>query len=242
VAVDAFVDVVTEGQLASPAYFAFDAEMNRRERPLLDEEQPPVTLDLPAVLARQSAGAVVLDTRDPADFAAGHLRGSLNVGLGGRFAEYAGGMIEPDRDIVLVTDPGRELEARVRLARVGLDRVVGALGEPLWALAAAPEHVIRSSRLTATDLAERIATVDGLQIVDVRNPPERVRGRIDGALTLPLLELKAALDELDPSRPTVAYCAGGYRSSIAASVLAAAGFADVSDLLGGYEAWKGLPG
>ena len=236
-AVDDFVHVVTEGQPVSPAYFAFDAELNRHSRPLLDEEHPPPVLQLGEVLARQGAGAVVLDARDPAEFAAGHLREAVNIGLGGRFAEYAGDVIDPGRDILLVTDPGRELEARVRLGRIGLDRVIGSLEAPLAAFAAAPDVTARSSRLTATQLADRMAHLDRVQLVDVRNEAETAAGIIDGAVLVPLARLTARLGELDPGAPTVAYCASGYRSSTATSVLVTAGFADVSDLLGGYEAW-----
>ena len=239
--VEEFVRIVTEDQPVSPAYFAFDADLNRRDRPLLDEEEPPPVLSLAGVVARQEAGAVVLDTRDTAEFAAGHLRGAVNIGLGGRFAEYAGDVIQPGRDVVLVTDPGHELEAKVRLARIGLDHVVGSLEAPLAALASAPEAATRSSRLTTVELADRLDHLDDVQLVDVRNPSETAGGTIGGAATIPLARLTARLGELDPSRPTVAYCASGYRSSIAASVLAATGFADVSDLLGGYNAWATRP-
>ena len=239
--VDDFVAVVTEGQPVSPAYFAFDADLNRRARPLLDEEHPPAVLTLYTVLEHQAAGAVVLDARDPADFGAGHVRGAVNVGLGGRFAEYAGDVIDPGRDIVVVADLGRELEAKVRLGRIGLDRVVGSLEAPLASLAAAPDVTARSSRLTAAELADRRAELDRIQIVDVRNETETAAGTIDGAILVPLARLTARLGELDRDAPTVAYCASGYRSSTAASVLAAAGFIDVSDLLGGYDAWVGRP-
>jgi hydroxyacylglutathione hydrolase len=239
--VDDFVRVVTEGQPVSPAYFAFDADLNRRDRPLLDEEDPPAPLSLDEVLARQEAGAVVIDGRDPAEFAAGHLRGAVNVGLGGRFAEYAGDVVAPGRDIVLVTAPGHELEAKVRLARIGLDRVVGALEAPLAALASSPDATVRSSRLTAAELALRLQHLDDVQVLDVRNPSETAGGTVAGAVLIPLARLTARVSELDPARPTVAYCASGYRSSIAASVLDAAGFADVSDLLGGYDAWRSRP-
>ena len=241
-AVDDFVRVVTEGQPVSPAYFAFDAELNRRTRPLLDEHHPAPVLPLQEVVARQRAGTVVLDARDPAEFAAGHLRDALNVGLGGRFAEYAGDVIDPGRDIVVVTEPGRELEAKVRLGRIGLDRVVGSLDAPLASFAVAPEATVRSSRLTAADLADRLTHLARVQIVDVRDPVETGAGTIVGAVLMPLARLTAGLGELDPTSPTVTYCASGYRSSTAASVLAASGFSDVSDLLGGYEAWVGRPG
>ena len=104
--------VVTEGQPIAPPYFSSDARRNREQRPLLDEQQSPPPLSMSEALAWQADGTVVLDTREPADFAAGHLRGSVNVGLGGRFAEWAGDVLRPDQDIVLVCEPGRELEAK----------------------------------------------------------------------------------------------------------------------------------
>jgi len=238
-----FVALVTEGQPLRPQYFAFDAQANRQTHPLLDEETPPVPLSLDEVITVQYDGAVVLDTREPMDFAAGHLQGAVNVGLQGRFAEYVGDVLGPSRSIVLVTDPGRELEAKVRLGRIGFDRVVGALAEPLHAFLDCPEAVERSSRVTIEQLAERRGNTPELQLVDVRNPGETAGGVLPGAVTAPLPALVDALDRLDPERPTVAYCASGYRSAIAASVLTASGFADVSDLLGGFEAWRaaGLP-
>lgn len=238
-----FVAVVTEGQPTAPAYFSFNASLNRQARELLDEETQAPLLGLDEVLALQAGGAVVLDTREPADYAAGHLRGSLNVGLGGRFAEYAGDVIEAGRPIVLVGEEGTLHEAKVRLARIGFDQVVGALDNPLAAFVARPDLVVVSSRLTVAELEERRRTVTGLQVVDVRNPGEMRLGTIAGAVGIPLAELTRRLADLDPAAPTVVSCAGGYRSSIGASALAAAGFADVSDLLGGFEAWAsaGMP-
>jgi rhodanese-related sulfurtransferase len=236
---DEFVALVTEGQPLQPTYFSFDAKRNRQAHPLLDEEDLPAQLTLDELLAQRDAATAVLDTRDPMDFAAGHLRGSINVGLHGRFAEFAGDVLPPDRPVVLVSEPGTELEAKVRLARVGFDQIEGALADPLRVLLEHAEVVEPSSRLTVDEFETRRRDVPGLQVVDVRNPGETERGVIPSAVTIPLSRLTSRLNELDPTRPTVVYCASGYRSSIAASVLAAAGLDDVSDLLGGYEAWKG---
>jgi glyoxylase-like metal-dependent hydrolase (beta-lactamase superfamily II)/rhodanese-related sulfurtransferase len=233
-----FVGLVTEGQPLQPLYFSFDAQRNRQAHALLDEEEAPAPLTLEELVARRDAGTAVLDTRDPLDFAAGHLRGSVNVGLHGRFAELGGDVLSPDRPVVLVSEPGTGLEAKVRLSRIGFDRIEGALADPVRALLEHPEVVEPSSRLTVAELEGRDGEVDALQVVDVRNPGETALGVIPGAATLPLPELTARMSELDPARPTVVYCASGYRSSIGASVLAAAGFDDVSDLLGGYDAWK----
>jgi glyoxylase-like metal-dependent hydrolase (beta-lactamase superfamily II)/rhodanese-related sulfurtransferase len=231
-----FVEIVTEGQPAAPDYFVYDAILNRRHRDLLDETAPsPLTLH--EVEAARTRGAVLLDVRSPAAFAAGHLPGSVNVGLAGRFAEYAGEVIDPDAETVLLADPGTSAEAKVRLARIGFDRVTGALEGVEAALAAQPDAARQASRLTTTELAARLHDTPGLQLVDVRNPGEVAAGGIDGAVNIPLAALRRRVGELDLDRPVVVSCASGYRSSIAASWLRAAGGRDVSDLLGGYAAW-----
>ena len=127
----------------------------------------------------------------------------------------------------------------MRLGRIGFDRIVGYLADPAAAVGAAPERFEPASRLTVEALAERTGTVAGLQLVDVRNPGETASGTIHGAVTTPVPALVDRVGELDPDRPTVVYCAGGYRSSLAASLLRSQGFADVSDLLGGFGAWAG---
>ena len=185
---------------------------------------------------------MLLDTREPVDFAAAHLRGAINVGLQGRFAEWAGEVLDPGRDIVLVGDPTTALESRVRLARIGFDRVVGYLIEPGQLLIGRPDLVEASSRVTVVELAELIGVQADIQLVDVRNPGETVEGTLPAARAVPLAELVGSLDEFDPETPTVVYCAGGYRSLVASSVLRHAGFTDVSDLLGGYGAWAGRHG
>jgi glyoxylase-like metal-dependent hydrolase (beta-lactamase superfamily II)/rhodanese-related sulfurtransferase len=238
-----FVAAVTEGQPVRPHYFAFDAQRNRQEHPLLDETVPPPAMDLGEILARVAAGAIPLDTREPADFAAGHLRGAINVGLDGRFAEWAGDVLDPGRQIVLVGDPTAALESRVRLSRIGFDEVIGYLGDPSELLLDRPELVEACSRVSAGQLAELTGLVPDLQLVDVRNPGETAAGTLAGARVIPLAVLVDSLDQLDREAPVVVNCAGGYRSMIAASLLRHAGFSDVSDLIGGYGAWTaaGLP-
>ncbi|MEZ5246117.1 MAG: rhodanese-like domain-containing protein [Acidimicrobiales bacterium] len=235
-----FIDLVTEGQPPAPDYFIYDAVLNREDRPLLDETARPAALDLAAFDEFRDGGAMVIDGRDPEDFGLGHLVGSVNVGLNGRYAEFAGSVVPSDVDILLVVDDGFELEAKNRLARIGFDRVVGYLEHPLEVMANNPDRVQRASRMTAVEFEARKADIEGLQLVDIRNPGEFALGSIEGALTLPVGQLPARLHELDPDRPTVVFCAGGYRSSVGASVLRQAGFADVSDILGGYGAWLEL--
>ncbi|MGQ0465773.1 MAG: molybdopterin-dependent oxidoreductase [Sporichthyaceae bacterium] len=239
---DEFVAVVTEGQPIRPHYFSYDAQRNRELRPLLDE-QPLAALDLSDVLDLHAGGAQLLDAREPTDYAAGHLRGAINIGLQGRFAEWAGEVLDPERDIVLVGGPAVADEARLRLARVGYDRVVGQLADLAATFEDHPDLVETSSRLTIEQLAEMRGLEPGLQLVDVRNPGETGAGVLPGAREVPLPALTDLLGGLDPQRPVLVYCGSGYRSQVAASVLAQHGFADVSDLLGGYGAWHaaGMP-
>lgn len=237
---DTFVGLVTEGQVPPPDYFAYDAALNRQERPLLDESAPPAALDLEDVDTLVANGAMILDGRSPEDFARAHLAGSVNVGLAGRYAEFAGSVIPADVDIVLVVGQGDELEAKNRLARIGFDRVVGHLARPLEVLVEHPDRARQASRLTATEFKARGGAIDGLQLLDIRGPGEVALGTIDGAGTIPVGQLPKRVDELDPAAPTVVFCAGGYRSSVGASVLRQAGFVDVSDIIGGYSAWSEL--
>ncbi len=235
---DAFVQAVTDGQTLSPLYFPFAASLNKRTHEVLDEDDTPRSMSLTEVLAEQRRGAVVLDTRDANAFAQGHLIGAYNVGLSGRYAEYAGDVLTPQQSIVLLCEPGTEREAKTRLARIGFDRVIGALRDPLAAFVDHPGWVANASRLTASELEQRRTSVDNLQIVDVRGPGEVAAGKVPGAREVPLPRILDRLGELDPTAPTVVYCAGGYRSMIAASVMRAAGFKDVSDVLGGFGAWQ----
>jgi hydroxyacylglutathione hydrolase len=229
-----FVAAVTEGQPPQPGYFARVAELNRESHELAHVEEPPL-LSLEEVLQLQAGGAAVLDVRSPEEFARGHLRGSVNVGLDGRFAEYAAQVV--GGDIVVVCDPGRGRDARLRLARVGLDSVVGALDQPVSAFIEHPEVSGTASRLTARQLADARAAVPDLVLLDVRGPGEREQGCIERSVHIPLGQLRDRAGELDPGRPLVTYCAGGYRSSIAASLLRSMAFTDVSDLIGGYQGW-----
>jgi len=235
-----FVNVVTEGQASAPGYFVYDAIRNREAHELLHEHEPPEPLTISEALERARRGAVLLDTRDCAAFAAGSVRGSVNVGLDGRYAQYVGSVVRPDEEIVLVAEPGTELEAKVRLSRIGYDRVVGFVDHLYEALLARPQIVRIASRLTAETFEQNRASMDDIQIIDVRNVSEVEEGSMPGALNIALPTLRVKLGELDQERPTVVFCAGGYRSSIAASLLRRAGFEDVSDILGGYQAWESV--
>lgn len=232
-----FMALVTEGQPPAPGYFVYDAILNRRQRELLDETKMPTAMTYQQVLDAIEGGAVLVDGRSPEEFAQGHLRHAVNIGLDGRYAEFAGSVLATDVDIVLFTEPGQELEGKNRLARIGFDRVIGYLDRPFDAMLSHRDDVQIASRLTARAFDQRTSELADLQIVDVRNPGEIEAGAIPNAMAIPVGQLPGRLAELDADKPTVVYCAGGYRSSVAASLLRQRGFCDVSDILGGYGAW-----
>jgi rhodanese-related sulfurtransferase len=235
-----FVRLVTADQPEAPAYFSRDVELNRSERPTLKDAAAsgprPESAEAAEALVR--GGAQILDVRDPADFAGAHWRGALNVGLDGKFAVWAGAVLDAARPILLVADPGREREAAVRLARVGFDRIAGALDGGMAALAARPDLLAETPRTTARALAERLNAPAAPVVVDVRTDAERADGFVPGSLHLPLSQWPRRMAEVPAGRPVAVYCAGGYRSSIAASLLRASGRADVTDLVGGFAAWR----
>lgn len=233
-----FMTLVTEGQPPAPGYFGYDAVLNRKDRELLDETETPAAMTYHQARQAIDGGAVLVDGRNPEDFALGHLRQAINIGLQGRYAEFAGSVLTADVDIVLFTEPGQELEGKNRLGRIGFDRVIGYIADPDRTLFTHQADVVVASRLTAKAFDERAARVKELQIVDVRNPGEVAAGTIANAIPIPVGQLPVRMGELDPSRPTVVFCAGGYRSSVAASLLRRNGFTDVSDILGGYGAWE----
>jgi len=235
--VDEFVAAVTKGQAPQPHYFEFDSLRNRELRPLLDDNPPPL-LDVFDVYEHANAGAILLDTREQDAYAAGYLRGAINIGLKGRFAESAGQVFPPDRDIVLVGDTDLAAESKTRLCRVGFDRVIGQLRDVPNLFTQRPDLVETASRLSAEELAEWLTSQPGLQLVDVRNPGETEGGIIPGAQKIPLPTLTDSLGSLDRTVPVVTYCASGYRSLLAASLLRSFGFGHVWDLLGGYGAWR----
>jgi len=237
---ETFLTLVTAGQPAAPSYFAYDAVLNRKQREVLDPEKIVVALSAEDFLARRAAGAVVVDSRDPQEYAAGHLRGSLNVPVDGRFAETAGSVLQPGTPLLVVAPEGQEAETLVRLARVGFDTTVGYLPEPENVFVTVPEEMESSVRVTAAALSERLRDAEPPVVLDVRNQGERDQGAIPGSLHIPLAELPSRMDEVPSGRPVVVHCAGGYRSSVAASLLRARGRSDASDLLGGYAAFQAL--
>ncbi len=235
-----FIEIVTTDQPDTPAYFTYDAVLNARERPTLEQalerELQPLSLDQLLELARE--GAQLLDTREPTEFEGAHIRKALNIGLGGSFATWCGTILDPGRPVVVIAEPGREVEAATRLGRIGFDTVVGYLAGGMQQLDRVPELIELIERITAGSLAEQLASSAPPVLIDVRTAREWDESHIDGALNLPLSQLAERAGELAADDPLVAYCAGGYRSAIAVSVLRRAGLARVANLVGGFGAWE----
>ena len=235
----AFVELITAGQPEAPQYFAHDAVLNRKRRETLDETlaRGLKPLELTEVLRRMNAGAVVLDVREADDYARGHLRGSLEVGLSGKFATWAGYAIPPDASIVLVGSREQVEEGAMRLGRIGLDRVVGFLDGGPQALDARPDLVASFERLDVSELERRLAASEPPFVLDVRTDGEFQGGAISGAHHLPLPNLEARMDEVSTDRDVVVVCGSGYRSGLGVSLLERAGYARLTDLAGGMGAW-----
>jgi rhodanese-related sulfurtransferase len=236
---EAFIQVVTADQPDAPAYFTYDALLNSEERPTLDQTLARVNaMTLDELLALQKTGAQFLDTRDCGEFAAAHLAGSINIGLGGQYATWAGTVLDRDHPIVIVADPGREGESATRLGRIGFDHVIGYLKDGLHSLESRPDLTVTTERLSAPFAAELLSSKDAPLAIDVRTPSEHNQKYIAGSLSLPLNHLTENLDRLPKDRPLLVYCAGGYRSSIGASLLQRHGFHRVSEIAGGIAGWE----
>jgi len=237
---EAFIQVVTADQPEAPAYFIYDAVLNSQERPTLDQslarEMNPLTLD--GVLELQAAGAQILDTRDAAEFASAHLVGSINIGLVGQYATWAGTVLDRKHPIVIIADPGQENESAVRLGRIGFDHVAGYLKDGLHSLESRPELIAFTERLSGQFAAELLSSSQPPLAIDVRAPRERDQKYIAGSLGIPLNHLTENLERLPKDRPLLVYCAGGYRSSIAASLLQRSGFDPVGEIAGGIVGWE----
>lgn len=235
-----FIRLVTADQPDAPPYFTYDAILNTREHTSLDKNLAEVLhpIDLDGVLRLGDAGAQILDVREPAEYAKNHLAGSINIGLGGQYATWAGTVLDRAKPIVLIAEPGREQEAALRLGRIGFDLIKGYMKEGVEALAARPDLMWPTERVTAPMLAEELAGVDPPLLLDIRNPREWATMHIDGSVNLPLNHLQERIAEIPRTRRIAVHCAGGYRSSIAASILHQYGITNLLEMAGGLAAWE----
>jgi glyoxylase-like metal-dependent hydrolase (beta-lactamase superfamily II)/rhodanese-related sulfurtransferase len=248
---EAFKAIVTADQPEAPDYFVHDAILNRKERASLGAamEKTLKPLSLAEVLALEKAGAQLLDVRDGIDFEGGHLKGTLNIALSGKYATWAGSMLSHDKPIVVIAEEGGPSggddpagEAVMRLGRIGFDNVAGYLAGGMNALATRDDLVERTERITAPALAEWLAgkrpdAGAAPIVVDVRSEAEHAGGHIAGSLNIPLTHLDERVGEIPAGQPVAVHCEGGYRSAIAASLLQKLGRGDVHDIVGGYKAW-----
>jgi rhodanese-related sulfurtransferase/glyoxylase-like metal-dependent hydrolase (beta-lactamase superfamily II) len=237
-----FIRLVTADQPDAPPYFAYDAILNTRERTTLDKylEQVLQPIDLNEVLRLGDAGAQILDVRDPAEYAKGHLAGSINIGLGGQYATWAGTVLHRAKPIVIIAEPGREQEAALRLGRIGFDHVKGYLQQGMEALAERPDLVWPTERISAPMAAEELASADPPIVLDVRNPREWASKHIEGSVNIPLNHLQERIAEIPRDRRIAVHCAGGYRSSIAVSILHQHGITHLIEIAGGLAAWDAV--
>ncbi len=239
-----FVRMMTTDLPAAPEYFAKDAEINRGGAEALSElpAVQPLTAEVVRGLITQtnSLRYVVLDVRSAADFGAGHIPGSINVGLGGQFAIWSASLIPMEASLVIVAESEEKVaEARMRLARVGLENVKGYLQGGWESWRAAGFEVATVPQISVDQLHELLQREDDLQVIDVRRPAEYESGHVGPAVTAPLGELQKTVSGLGvvPTQKTAVICAGGYRSSAATSILEQQGFTNLLNVTGGTGAW-----
>ncbi len=237
---DEFVRLVTADQPDAPPYFTHDAVLNTRERATLDEslEKALQPVKLERVIELGDRGAQILDVREPSEYGKGHLAGSINIGLAGQYATWAGTVLDRAKPIVIVAEPGRELEAALRLGRIGFDHVMGYLDGGMSALAARPDLVWPTERTSVLIAAEELAAADPPLVMDVRAPREWADKHISGSVNFPVNHLQERIAEVPRDRRIVLHCAGGYRSSIAVSILHQHGITNLIEIAGGLAAWE----
>ncbi len=234
-----FKALVTADQPEAPDYFVYDAIKNRQERGDLSAamQQSLKALSLEEVLRWHNQGAQLLDVREAIDFEGGHLKGSINIGLKGKYATWCGTILSHDRPIIVIAEAGGEEEAVMRLGRIGFDNVAGYLRDGMAALEHRPELLAKIPRITAQALADQLQEAESPVVLDVRSEKEYLGGHIAGSLHVPLPHLIERMNEVPKDRPVVVHCEGGYRSAIACSLLAAHGRDNMTDMVGGFKAW-----
>ncbi len=237
---DEFVDLVANDLPPAPAYFGHDAMLNRQERASLESSMQDSLkpLNLQQLLELQEAGAQVVDVRSAIDFAGSHLQGAIHIDIDGRYATWAGTILDKDVPIVVIAEVDRVEETIMRLGRIGLDNVKGYLDKGMDALLQRPELLSITQRITAAALSDLENGETPLHIIDVRSPTEWEDGHINGSKNIPLGELSERLNEIPKTGTVIVHCQSGYRSSIAASLLANKGRDNVQDLVGGFKAWS----
>lgn len=236
---EAFIELLTTDQPEVPAYFPKDVEINRLGALPLNCLPKPVSIDAAAVAKELQHGAVLLDVRSASEYASGHIKGSLNIGLGGQFASWAGTLIEIGTPIILLSnDPAQVEEAVMRLARVGIESVLGYIQNGISGWTEAGFEEVQSSLVSVAELKCALDAGQDLLVIDVRRPGEYEAGHVPNAMNIPLADLPGSLSNIPEKWPLAIICASGYRSSIAVSVLERGNFTVLTNVLGGTAAWK----
>lgn len=242
---DEFVHLLTDNLPVRPEYFARDAELNRRGVAPLSELPPLAALTAIEVLRLQKEGAIVVDTRPAMQFAVAHVPGSIHIALTGQYASWAARILGLDTPLIIAgEDPEQVRESQMRLARVGIENVAGYLADGVAGWIRNGFELDYIPQITVQDFVElRNQEPDRIAVLDVREPGEVADGVIENSVCIPLGKLESRLAELGREKLLVVHCKGGYRSSIATSILRRAGFRDIANLTGGFDAWKsaGLP-
>jgi hydroxyacylglutathione hydrolase len=236
-----FVEVVTEGIAAPPPYFPENARINREGYQNIDEvlERNLNALSLEQFEEVVNSGALVLDTRHETLYEKASLKYSINIPLNGQYAIWVGSLIPIDREIVLITEPGKEHESVLRLARVGFENVKGYLsgGVEVWANSGKAVQKIHS--IDPEQLMEYAN--DGYEILDVRRSTEASTEHVSGAINISLIDLENRLEELNHDGKYLIHCQGGYRSMIAASILTNNGFSNIINVHEGFSKIREVP-
>lgn len=235
-----FVAMMTTDLPEAPSYFSKDAEINRSGAEALSGLPKPQPMSPGKVSEVGQHGCVILDVRNAAEFGSGHVPGSLNIGLGGQFASWAGSLIPITAPIVIVANSEEQVEeAQIRLARVGLENMKGFLAGGIDGWQAAGFEVAKVPQISVAELKDMLDSKKELQVIDVRRPPEYASGHAPRALTAPLAKFRETLPTLglNPDGPSAIICAGGYRSSAATSIAQQLGFANLLNVTGGTTAW-----
>jgi len=235
-----FIAMLTAEQPDAPEYFGYDATLNSKERQTLEEMMTQTLHPLSAetIFALQTSGAQLLDARNPVNFSAGHIIGSINVGLNGQYATWAGTVLDPKKQIIIIAEPGEETSAAMRLGRIGFDRIAGYLEGGMTAQGIPKSMITQTALINANELAAEINGKKAAMILDVRGPGEWNTKHIGGSVNIPLNHLRERLREIPKDENFVLHCQSGYRSSIAASILQEAGIRNFKELTGGFAAWE----
>jgi hydroxyacylglutathione hydrolase len=235
-----FVQLLTDNLPAAPEYFAKEVDLNRKGAAPVSQLPQPSALNPSEVLRLQKEGAIVVDTRPAMQFAVAHVPGSIHIALTGQYASWAARILGLDSRLILVgEDPEHARESQLRLARVGIENVIGYLSDGIAGWTKGGFELDYIPQITGTEFAElQQQEPDRIAVLDVREAAERAGGTIPNSISIPLGKLASRVKELDREKLLVVHCKGGYRSSIATSLLRRAGFRDIANLTGGFDAWK----